>query len=109
MFDNDYDGFEFFNGDIQQQYFNYYAYTQVSGDDPFGLFEDETDDLCEQQHECIFKDDCRRAPRQSQHDSDTQHRRHQHDGSSRTLSSVVWHISVVFYALLMIAALVSIF
>ncbi len=42
MFPNEYDdGYEFFNGDIQQQYFNYYAYTQITDDDPFGMFDDE--------------------------------------------------------------------
>ena len=40
---NDYNdgGFEFFNGDIQQQYFNYYMYTEMTDDDPFDVFEDD--------------------------------------------------------------------
>jgi len=42
MFPNDHDdGFEFFDGDVQQQYFNYYAYTQITNEDPLGLFSDE--------------------------------------------------------------------
>ena len=35
------DGFGLFSDDPQEQLFYYYAYTQMTGDDPFELFDDE--------------------------------------------------------------------
>ena len=39
--DFDDDGFGLFSDDPQEQFFGYYYYTQMTGDDPFELFDDE--------------------------------------------------------------------
>lgn len=41
MFGDHDDGFGLFSDDPQEQFFGYYCYTQMTGDDPMGLFDDE--------------------------------------------------------------------
>ena len=93
------DGFEFFNGDIQQQYFNYYMYTEMTDDDPYGLFED---DAPQQRRSSPYRSDEHMYPRQADRPYEN---RYQGDSSSQRsvgFSTLILCLALIFYIVLML-------
>lgn len=93
---NDDNGFEFFNGDLQQQYFNYYLFSEMMNDDSY-----------ETPHQQTYRHDMYLPPPDSPQPFTQKYDDYLKNRTSQTrvdFSSVMFYIALAFYLALVIAA-----